>query len=168
MILGMTTFTLVHVVLSLIGIGSGFVVIFGLLNGKRLDGWTALFLATTVATSVSGFGFPFDHLLPSHKVGILSLMVLLVAILARYVFHLAGAWRRVYAISAVVALYFNVFVGVVQAFLKVPALRALAPQQTEPPFLVTQLVVLVIFVLIGIMAAKRFRDEPVRAAARAA
>ena len=170
MILGMTTstFTFVHVLLSLIGIGSGFVVIFGLLNGKRLDGWTALFLATTVATSVSGFGFPFDHLLPSHKVGILSLMVLLVAILARYVFHLAGAWRRVYAISAVVALYFNVFVGVVQAFLKVPALRALAPQQTEPPFLVTQLVVLVIFVLIGIMAAKRFRDEPVRAAARAA
>jgi hypothetical protein len=170
MILGMTTstFTFVHVLLSLIGIGSGFVVIFGLLNGKRLDGWTAVFLATTVTTSVSGFGFPFDHLLPSHKVGILSLMVLLVAILARYAFHLAGAWRRIYAISAVVALYFNVFVGVVQAFLKVPALHALAPQQTESPFLVTQLVVLVIFVLIGIMAAKRFRDEPVRAAARAA
>ena len=170
MILGMTTstFTLVHVVLSLVGIGSGFVVILGLLKGKRLDGWTAVFLATTVATSVTGFGFPFDHLLPSHKVGILSLLVLTVAILARYAFHLAGAWRRTYAISAVIALYFNVFVLVVQAFLKVPALHALAPKQTEPPFLVTQLIVLVVFVLLGIKTAKRFRDEPVRAAARAA
>ena len=170
MILGMTTstFTLVHVLLSLVGIGSGLVVIFGLLTGKRLDGWTALFLATTVATSVTGFGFPFDHLLPSHKVGILSLLVLAVAILARYAFHLRGAWSRIYAISAVVALYLNVFVGVVQAFLKVPALKALAPKQTEPPFLVAQLVVLVIFIVITILAAKRFRNEPVRAVARAA
>ena len=170
MILGMTTstFILVHVVLSLVGIASGLVVAFGLLAGKRLDGWTALFLATTVATSVSGFGFPFDHLLPSHKVGIISLVVLTVAILARYAFHLAGGWRRIYVISAVTALYLNVFVGVVQAFLKVPALKALAPKQTEPPFLVTQLAVLVIFIVITILAAKRFRNEPVRAAARAA
>jgi hypothetical protein len=170
MILGMTTstFTLVHVVLSLVGIASGLVVAFGLLVGKRLDGWTALFLATTVATSVTGFGFPFDHLLPSHKVGIISLVVLAVAILARYAFHLAGGWRRIYVISAVTALYLNVFVGVVQAFLKVPALKALAPKQTEPPFLVTQLAVLVIFIVITILAAKRFRNEPVRAAARAA
>jgi hypothetical protein len=170
MIFGMTTstFTLVHVVISLVGIASGLVVVFGLLAGKRLDGWTALFLATTVATTVTGFGFPFDHLLPSHKVGIISLVVLLVAILARYAFHLTGAWRRTYVISAVAALYFNVLVLVVQAFLKVPALHALAPKQTEPPFLVTQLLVLVLFVVIGIMAAKRFHDEPVRAAARAA
>ncbi len=113
MILGMTTstFTFVHVLLSLVGIGSGFVVVFGLLTGKRLDGWTALFLATTVATSVTGFLFPFDHLLPSHKVGIISLVVLAVAILARYAFHLTGAWRRVYVISALVALYLNVFVA---------------------------------------------------------
>src|SRR5439155_8179662 len=96
--------------ISLVGIGSGFVVIFGLLAGKRLDGWTALFLVTTVATSVTGFGFPFDHLLPSHKVGIISLAVLAVAILARYAFHLAGGWRRIYVISAVTALYLNVFV----------------------------------------------------------
>jgi hypothetical protein len=170
MILGMTTstFTLVHVLLSLVGIASGLVVVFGLLAGKRLDGWTALFLATTVATSVSGFGFPFDHLLPSHKVGIISLVVLTIAILARYAFHLTGGWRRIYVISAVTALYFNVFVGVVQAFLKVPALKALAPKQTEPPFLVTQLAVLVIFIVVTILAAKRFRNEPVRAAARAA
>jgi hypothetical protein len=170
MILGMTTstFTLVHVLLSLVGIASGLVVLFGLLAGKRLDGWTALFLVTTVATSVTGFGFPFDHLLPSHKVGIISLVVLTIAILARYAFHLAGGWRRIYVISAVTSLYLNVFVGVVQAFLKVPALKALAPKQTEPPFLVTQLAVLVIFIVVTILAAKRFRNEPVRAAARAA
>jgi len=170
MILGMTTstFTLVHVLISLVGIASGLVVVFGLLTGKRLDGWTALFLATTVATSVTRFAFPFDHLLPSHKVGIISLAVLAVAILARYAFHLSGAWRRIYVITAIAALYFNVFVGVVQSFLKVPALHSLAPKQTEPPFLVTQLVVLALFIVIGIMAVKRFHDEPVRAAARAA
>ena len=170
MILGMTTstFTVVHVVLSLVGIASGLVVAFGLLAGKRLDGWTALFLLTTVATSVTGFGFPFDHLLPSHKVGIISLAVLAVAILARYAFHLAGGWRRIYVVSAVTALYLNVFVGVVQAFRRVPALKALDPHQTEPPFLVTQLAVLVIFIVVTILAAKRFRNEAVRAAARAA
>src|SRR5947209_16218329 len=135
MIFGMTTstFTFVHVLISLVGIGSGFVVIFGLLAGKRLNGWTALFLATTVATSVTGFGFPFDHLLPSHKVGIISLLVLAIAILARYVFHLAGAWRWIYVVSAMIALYLNVFVGVVQSFLKAPALHALAPTGKEPP-----------------------------------
>src|SRR6202166_5475715 len=118
MVFGMTlsTFTLVHVVLSLVGIGSGLVVLFGLLAGKRLAGWTGLFLATTVATSVTGFGFPFDHFLPSHGVGILSLLVLAVAILALYSFHLAGAWRRIYVICAVIALYLNGFVLVVQAF----------------------------------------------------
>ena len=170
MIFGMTTstFTLVHVLISLVGIASGLVVVFGLLTGKRLDGWTALFLATTVATSVTGFGFPFDHLLPSHKVGIISLALLAIAILARYAFHLRGVWRRIYVTTAVAALYLNVFVGVVQAFLKVPALHALAPKQTEPPFLVTQLVVLVLFIVIGIMAAKRFHGEPLRAEARAA
>src|SRR5271169_4442955 len=136
MILGMTTatFTLLHVLISLIGIGSGFVVVSGLLTGKRLDGWTALFLATTVTTSVTGFLFPFDHLLPSHKVGIISLVVLAVAILACYALHLTGAWRRIYVVSALIALYLNVFVAVVQAFLKVPTLKAMAPTQTEPPF----------------------------------
>jgi len=161
MIFGMTTstFTLVHVMISLVGIVSGFVVVFGLLAGKRLDRWTALFLTSTVVTSVTGFGFPFDHLLPSHKVGIISLVVLTVAILARHAFHLAGAWRWIYVVSAAVALYLNVFVLVVQAFEKVPALKAMAPTQSEPPFLVAQLVVLALFVALTIFALKRFRSE---------
>jgi hypothetical protein len=166
MIWGMSesTFTTVHVVLSLVGIGSGLLVMFGLLTGKERGGWTLLFLATTLATSVTGFGFPFDHLLPAHKVGIISLVVLAVAIVARYALHLAGAWRRVYVICAAVALYLNVFVGVVQAFQKVPLLTALAPNQTELPFVVTQLVVLALFIVLTIAAAKRFRGEPVRMA----
>jgi glucose-6-phosphate-specific signal transduction histidine kinase len=166
MIWGMSesTFTTVHVVLSLVGIGAGLVVMFGLLTGKELNGWTLLFLASTVATSVTGFGFPFDHLLPSHKVGIISLVVLAAAIVARYPLHLTGAWRRTYVVCAGVALYLNVFVGVVQAFQKVPALAALAPKQTEAPFVVTQLVVLVLFIVLTIAAAKGFRGEAVRTA----
>ena len=164
MILGMTTFTFVHVVLSLIGIFSGFVVVFGLLAGKRLDGWTALFLVSTVATSVTGFLFPFHRFLPSHGVGILSLLVLAIAILARYPLHLSGAWRRIYAATAVISLYLNVFVLIAQAFQKVPGLKAVAPTQSEPPFLVTQAVALAAFVLFGIAAAIRFRNEPVRSA----
>ena len=166
MMLGMSlsTFTLVHVVISLVGIGSGLVVLFGLLRGKRLDNWTALFLVTTVLTSVTGFGFPFDHLLPSHKVGIISLVVLAIAILARYALHLAGAWRWIYVVTAVIALYLNVFVLIVQAFEKAPALRALAPTQSEPPFLVTQLVVMALFIVLAIFAVKKFRNNPVRTA----
>jgi hypothetical protein len=166
MILGMTTstYTLIHVAISLVGICSGFVVLFGLLAAKRLDAWTALFLATTVLTSVTGFGFPFDHLLPSHKVGIISLAVLAVAILARYVFHLVGAWRWIYVIGAVIALYLNVFVLIVQLFEKVAALKALAPTQSEPPFLAAQLVVMGFFVLFAILAMKRFHPQLVRGA----
>ena len=162
MILGMSTstFTLVHVLLSLAGIGSGVVVVFGLLVRQRLDRWTGLFLATTVATSVTGFGFPFDHLLPSHMVGSVSLLVLALATVARYSFHLAGAWRRVYVICAVIALYLNAFVAVVQAFLKVPALKEMAPTQEEPPFAVAQGLLLLSFVVIGTFAAIRFRTEP--------
>ena len=158
MIWGLTieTFTRVHVLVSLIGIASGLIVLFGLLASKRLDGWTLFFLATTAATSITGFAFPFDHLLPSHKVGVVSLVVLVVAIVARYGRHLAGAWRRIYVVSAAIALYLNVFVGVVQAFMKVPALNALAPQQTEPPFLIAQLVVLLLFVVLTVAAARRF------------
>lgn len=162
MILGMSTstFTFVHVWLSLVGIGSGLVVLVGLLGGKRRDGWTALFLATTVATSVTGFGFTFDHLLPSHKVGIISLLVLALAIVARYPLQLAGAWNRVYVICAVLALYLNSFVGVVQAFLKVPALNAMAPTQAEPPFVGAQVALLALFVVLGSFAAIRFHPRP--------
>jgi len=158
MILGMTTLTFVHVVLSLIGIFSGFIVMFGLFAGKRLDGWTAFFLVSTVATSVTGFLFPFHRFLPSHGVGIVSLIVLAIAILARYTFDLAGAWRRTYVISAMISLYLNVFVLVAQLFQKVPALKAMAPTQSEPPFLVAQLVVMALFVALTIAAALRFRS----------
>jgi len=154
--LSIETFTLVHVVLSLIGIASGLVVLLGLLARKRLDGWTVLFLATTAATSITGFGFPFDHLSPAHRVGFVSLVALVVAVFARYGRHLTGSWRRIYVVSAAIALYLNVFVGVVQAFMKIPALAALAPHQTEPPFLIVQLVVLLLFVGLTIAAARRF------------
>jgi len=166
MILGMSTatYTFLHVLISLIGIGSGLIVMYGLLTGKRMDLLTAVFLATTVLTSVTGFGFPFDHLLPSHKVGILSLIILAVAIPARYLFHLAGWWRWIYVVGAALALYFNVFVLVVQAFLKIPALKALAPTQTEPAFVVAQLLVLLVFATLAIFATIRFHPERLRTA----
>jgi hypothetical protein len=157
--MSLATYTLVHVLISLAGIASGFVVLFGLVTAKRLEGWTAFFLGTTVATSVTGYGFPFHQLLPSHIVGAISLVVLAVAIGARYGFGMRGAWRHVYVVTAMLALYLNVFVGVVQSFLKVPALRALAPKQTEPPFVVSQGLVLVLFVVLAIVAALRFRAE---------
>jgi hypothetical protein len=163
MILGMTTstFTLVHVLISLAGIVSGFIVVYGLLTGKRLDGWTATFLATTVLTSVTGFLFPFEHILPSHIVGVISLVVLALALVARYVRHMEGSWRSIYVVCAMLALYLNVFVAVVQSFLKIPPVHALAPTQKEPPFLVAQLGVMAIFVIIGILAVKKFRVAPI-------
>jgi hypothetical protein len=151
------TFTHIHVAISLVAILSGLVVLFGLLTGRRLDHWTSFFLLTTMATSVTGFFFPFHGLTPAIVVGIISLLVLIVAIVARYVRHLAGAWRWVYVISATLALYLNVFVLIVQLFQNVPALKALAPKQTEPPFLVAQLLALILFVVLGIVAAIKFR-----------
>jgi uncharacterized membrane protein len=153
----MPTYTLIHVVISLAGIASGLVVLAGMLAGKRLDGWTAVFLTTTVLTSATGFGFPFTHLLPSHIVGLISLVLLFVAIVARYVRRLRGAWRVIYVVTAVAALYFNVFVLVVQLFRRVPALTRLAPTQSEPPFAVAQLALLVVFLTLGVLAARRFR-----------
>ncbi len=156
-------YTLVHVVISLAGIFSGFVVLFGLLAGKRLDGWTKFFLITTVATSVTGFFFPLHGFTPAFGVGIISLLVLSIAIFARYPRQLAGRWRWIYVVTAMIALYLNVFVAIVQAFEKVPVLKALAPTQSEPPFKLTQLVVLVLFVVLTIVGVIRFRLEPVRA-----
>jgi uncharacterized membrane protein SirB2 len=164
MIPGMTAFTFFHVVLSLVGILSGFVVFFGLVTGKRLNGWTGLFLTTTMATSVTGFLFPFHKFLPSHGVGIVSLIVLAVAIFARYGRGLAGAWRRTYVVNAVISLYLNFFVLIAQLFMKVPALKALAPTQSEPPFLVTQVAVMVIFIVLGFLAGQRFPAEAAQAA----
>ena len=123
-------------------------------------GATATFLATTVLTSLTGFLFPFKHLLPSHVVGVISLVALAVAVYARYALHLVRSWRSIYVVSAVLALYLNVFVLVVQIFLKVPAAHALAPTEKEPPFLVVQLIVMALFIVLGIFAVKKFR-EPV-------
>ncbi len=156
-------YTLVHVVISLAGIFSGFVVLFGLLAGKRLDGWTKFFLITTVATSVTGFFFPFHGFTPAIGVGIISLLVLSIAIFARYPRQLAGRWRWIYVVTAMIALYLNVFVAIVQAFEKAPVLKVLAPTQSEPPFKLTQLVVLALFVVLTIVGVIRFRLEPVRA-----
>ena len=155
------SYTLVHVAISLVGIFSGFVVVSGMLRAQRLDASTSVFVATTVATSSTGFGFPFDHLLPSHIVGIISLIVMAVAILARYGYKLAGPWRRTYVVTATMALYFNVFVLVVQLFQKVPALKAMAPTQSEPPFAITQLVVLAAFAFLGFRADRGFRGPSI-------
>jgi hypothetical protein len=159
MIFNITTFTLVHVVLSLVGIISGLIVAGGLVAGQRLDGWTGIFLATTVLTNVSGFGFPFVTFLPSHGIGALSLVVLPVVIFARYRKRLAGNWRGVYVVGAILALYFNVFVLVVQLFRRLPALIVAAPTQKEAPFNVTQVIIMVLFVWLGKTALKRFRAE---------
>jgi hypothetical protein len=159
MILGMTTatFTFVHVLISLVGIASGLLVLYGMLRGKRFDGATAIFLVTTALTSLTGFLFPVEHILPSHIFGIISLVALAFAIPARYLLHMAGAWRPIYVVSAVLALYLNVFVLVAQVFMRVPAAHALAPTGKEPPFLIAQAVVMVIFVVLGIFAVKKFR-----------
>ena len=154
----MAAYTLVHVVISLIAIGAGIVVLAGLLGRRRVHQVTAPFLVTTAATSLTGFGFPFVQLLPSHIVGAISLVVLAVAVLARYSYRLAHGWRATYVITAVMALYLNVFVLIVQMFQKVPALAALAPTQSEPPFAITQLIVLVIFTALGFRAVVRFRE----------
>src|SRR6266487_3158160 len=155
-------YTIIHVLISLVGIFNGLIVLFGMLAGKRLDGWTKRFLITTVATSVTGFFFPFHGFTPAIALGIMSLIVLAVAIFARYPRQLIGHWRWIYVVSAVIALYFNVFVAIVQAYEKIPALKVLAPTQTEPPFKLTQLVVLAIFVLLGIVATITFRNELIR------
>ena len=149
-----------HVLLSLIGIVSGFVVALGLLTGRPFRGWTALFLAATVLTSITGFPLAPPGFDPPQAVGVISLVLLALAIAALYAFRLAGAWRWIYIVGATAALYLNVFVGVVQAFQKLPVLQSLAPTQSEPPFLVAQLVVLVIFIVLGIVAVIRFHPEP--------
>jgi hypothetical protein len=159
--LNITTFTLIHVVLSLVGIFTGLIVAGGLVAGKRLDGWTCVFLVSTVLTNVSGFGFPFVKLLPSHIIGVLSLIVLAIVIVARYWKHLAGGWHGVFVVGAVLALYLNVFVLLAQLFLRLPALIVAAPTQKEPPFLVTQLIVLALFIWLGRAARRGFPAESV-------
>jgi hypothetical protein len=149
----------IHVILSLIGILSGFVVLYGLLTGMSFSAWTAVFLATTILTSVTGFPLPPFGFDPPRAVGVISLVLLALAVAALYAFRLAGPWRWIYVGSAVAALYLNVFVAVAQAFQKLPFLHAMAPTQSEPPFLVSQLAVLAAFVALGGASAIRFHPS---------
>ena len=161
MMLGMSlsTVTMVHVIISLVGIASGLVVLFGLLKSQPMPGMTALFLLSTILTNATGFMFPFTQLLPSHVIAILSLVLLAIACIALYGMKLAGVWRAIYVVTAMASLYLNVFVLVIQSFMKIGPLHALAPSvpPSEPPFAVTQGIVLVLFVIAIVTAARRFR-----------
>ena len=155
-------YTIIHTLISLVALFAGFVVLFGLLTGNRIDSWTNWFLISAVATTVTGFFFPFHGITPAIKLGIISLVVLVITIYARYAKHLTGAWRWIYVVGASLALYFNVFVAIVQSFEKIPALKAIAPTQSEPPFKLSQLVALALFVLLTLVAVIRFRPAPIR------
>lgn len=158
MIIGLSTatFTLLHVIISLIGIFTGLAVVAGLWSGKRSGSWTGVFLLTTVLTDITGFMFPEPGLDPARVVGIISLVILAIAIIAFYVYHVAGAWRWIYVTTALISLYLNCFVAVVQSFQKIPALHALAPKGNEPPFAVAQGALLLIFIGIGVISVRRF------------
>ena len=155
-VLDSQSLVLFHTALSLVGIVAGLIVLYGLLTAKRMRGMTLLFLVTTIATSATGYLFHRDHILPSHIVGALSLVVLAITSAALYSFKLRGAGRAVYVIGAVASLYLNVFVLVAQAFLKVPSLHALAPTGAEPPFAIAQGIVLVLFIVLGFRALRKF------------
>lgn len=155
--LSIENFTILHTAISLIAIASGLIVLAGMLRASRLPGWTALFLVTTVLTSVTGFMFPINGFTAALGVGLISIVILAIALTALYVKHLSGAWRWIYVTTALVALYFNVFVLIVQSFQKVPALQKLAPTQSEPPFLIAQAGALIAFLVLGVMAARKFR-----------
>jgi hypothetical protein len=168
MILGLSlsTFVLVHVIISLIGIAAGFVVMFGMLGSNRMPGWTAIFLLFTILTNATGFLIPpllFDKLLPSHMIGVLSLILLAIACFALYGQKLSGSWRWIYVVTALLSLYFNTFVLVIQSFLKVGPLHALAPSvpPSEPPFAIVQGIVLVFFIIVITGAIRRFRPPAV-------
>jgi len=161
MVLGMSlaTFTMVHVIISLIGIVSGIIVMFGMLGSNPMPGLTAIFLLFTILTSATGFLFPFNGVTPGDVVGALSLVLLAIACIALYGMKLHGGWRWIYVVTALISLYLNVFVLVIQSFLKIPALTALAPGNppTGPVFAVVQGIVLVFFVVMIIGAVRRFR-----------
>jgi len=168
MILDITTVTLVHTVISIVAIAAGLVVVGGLIAGVRIDGWTGIFLVTTALSSVTGFFFPFTKLLASHWVGVISLIILPFVIAARYWKHLRGAWRGIYVVSTVLVLYLNFFILNVQLFRRIPALIVAAPKQTEPPVVLTQLLVLALFAWLGFAAFRRFRPQAVGTAEQSA
>jgi hypothetical protein len=162
-----TTVTLLHTVISIVAIAAGLVVVGGLIAGVRIDGWTGIFLVTTAVTSITGFFFPFGKLLASHWIGIISLVILPFVIAARYWKQLRGGWRGIYVVGTVLVLYLNFFVLLVQLFRRIPALLVAAPKQTEPPFVLTQLLVLALFTWLGVAAFRRFRPQAVVTARQA-
>jgi len=164
MILGMPTLVFIHVLISLLGIASGFVILAGFLGDKRRDGANAFFLVTTILTSLSGFILPAHKILPSHILGALSVLALAIACLARYSKKMQGSWRKTYVITAMISFYFNVFVLVAQSFMKVPSLHALAPNGSEPPFAIAQSMALIAFAVLTVLAVKKFRSAGVGAA----
>jgi hypothetical protein len=159
MVLGMSlaTYTTIHVIISLIGIGTGLIVLFGLLKGRLISPWNGIFLLTTILTSVTGFFFPFTKVTPGIILGVLSLIALAIALLALYSGHLKGGWRTTYVVSAMIALYFNIFVLIAQIFEKVPAIHALAPTGTEAPFKIAQLLLLIVTIILITLATRKFR-----------
>jgi len=159
MVFGMSlaTYTTIHVIISLIGIGTGLIVLFGLLKGRLLSPWNGIFLLTTILTSVTGFFFPFTKVTPGIILGVLSLIALAIALLALYSGHLKGGWRTTYVVGAMIALYFNLFVLIAQIFEKVPAIHALAPTGTEAPFKIAQLLLLIVTIILITIAARKFR-----------
>jgi len=157
--LSIENFTILHTAISLIAIASGLIVLAGMLRARRLPGWTAVFLVTTILTSVTGFMFPISGLTPAIVFGLISIVILVIALAALYLKHLSGAWRWIYVTTALVALYLNVFVLIVQSFQKLPALQKLAPTQSEPPFLIAQAAALIAFLILGAMAARKFRPD---------
>jgi hypothetical protein len=159
MLLDLPHFTLIHVVISIVGIVSGLVVVGGFLAGIRFDRWVGVFLVTTLLTSASGFGFPFFQILPSHLIAALSLLVLALTLVALYGMRLAGHWREVFVLGSVLALYLNVFVLLAQLLQKTPVLAALAPTPAAPVFALTQLLFLVVFIGLGRAALNGFRKE---------
>jgi hypothetical protein len=162
-----TTLTLVHTIISIVAITAGLVVVGGLIAGARIDGWTGIFLVTTALTSITGFFFPFTKLTPSQWIGIISLVILPFVIAARYWKHLRGGWRGTYVVGTVLVLYLNFFVLMVQLFRRIPALIVAAPKQTEPPFVLSQLLVLALFAWLGFAAFRRFRPQVVVTAQQA-
>jgi hypothetical protein len=159
-IISLSLYTTIHVIISLVAIAAGFIAVIEMIGNKPLGFWNSLFLWTTIATSVTGFGFPIAGVTPGIVVGVISLVLLAVALFAVYAQHLAGPWRWVYVVTAIAALWFNVFVGIVQSFQKIASLKALAPTQAEPPFQIAQGVALVLLVILAVLAVRKFRPLP--------
>jgi hypothetical protein len=159
-IISLSLYTTIHVIISLVAIVTGFVAVIEMIGNKPLGLWNSIFLWTTIATSVTGFGFPITGVTPGIVVGVISLVLLAVALFAFYAQHLAGPWRWVYVVTAIAALWFNVFVGIVQSFQKIASLKALAPTQSEPPFQIAQGAALVLLVVLAILAVRKFRPLP--------